>query len=76
MVVPAARYDACPNLLRTGSRHDTAFDMSTGQRPEVAPAMVRHLWDEAIQAPESRATIHERAQTLLDQVNSENPVVN
>ena len=38
--------------------------------------MVRRLWDEAIEKPQRWASIHKRAEALLEQVNTENPVVN
>jgi hypothetical protein len=50
--------------------------MTIERRREITKAMVRRLWDEAVQAPHDLASIHDRAEALLDQVNSENPVVN
>lgn len=50
--------------------------MSDTGRPEVTRAMVEDLWDRALTRPSDRLRISERAEHLLMQVNSENPVVN
>lgn len=81
---PAARgqrqcggYAHPPQRVSHRLRHVTALKMThrTTDPAEVTHAMVRSLWDQALDTPGNSADIHDRTETLLGQANSESPVV-